>query len=329
MKQIQFEQKYQNFWNEFEDLLIDFEKPKKQRSASLLQRYALPKQFRHICNHLAISKQRHYSPVLIQRLHSLVLKGHDHLYRHKTIFLWKIIEFITTDFPRILRKHHKAFWLSTALFLGPGISMGLACFFNAEMIYSVMDQNSVANMEYMYDPENKKLGRTEERQANTDVYMFGFYIKNNISVGYRTFASGILFGIGSIFFLFYNGLIIGGVAGHLSQLGFIDTFWTFVCGHGSFELTAIVICGMAGLLLAKPIFAPGNQSRADALKTIAKDSIQLVMGATIMLVIAAFIEAFWSPSSFVSGQMKYLVAAFLWAFVIFYLSFSGRIKRAS
>ncbi len=329
MKQVQFEQKYQKFWYEFEDLLADFEKPKNKRSANLLQRYALPKQFRRICNHLAISKQRHYSPVLIQRLHSLVLKGHDHLYRHKTIFLWKILEFITTDFPNLVRKHHKAFWLSSALFLVPGISMGLACYFNGEMIYSVMDQANVANMEYMYDPENKQLGRTEERQANTDVFMFGFYIKNNISVGYRTFASGILFGIGSIFFLFYNGLVIGGVAGHLTQLGFIETFWSFVSGHGSFELTAIVICGMAGLLLAKPIFAPGNRSRIDALKTISKDSIQLVMGATIMLIIAAFIEAFWSPASFISSQMKYLVAAFLWAIVIIYLTYSGRSKRAS
>ncbi len=324
MKQAQFENKYGTFWQEFEHLVKDLQKSRKKQTSNLLERYKFPKQYREICNHFAIAKQRHYSPILTQRLHNLVLKGHEQIYKNKTVWLWKVIEFLIRDFPNLIRKHYKVFWLAAALFYIPGIAMGIACFKNSEVIYSVMDQYSVANMEYMYDPENKKLGRDEERQADTDIMMFGYYIFNNISVGFRTFASGILLGIGSIFFLFYNGLVIGGVAGYLSSLGFIETFWSFVSGHGSFELTAIVICGMAGLLLAKPIFSPGNMKRADALKIIAKDSIQLVMGAALMLVVAAFIEAFWSPSSFIDSNTKYIVAAVLWAIVIFYFVFVGR-----
>ena len=328
MKQIQFEQKYRIFWQEFEALLAELGKSKHNQSKTLNERYDLPKHYRHICNHFAIAKQRHYSPILIQRLHTLVLKGHEHLYRHKTIWFWRIVEFITSTFPSLVRKHHKIFWLAAALFTTPAVSMGVACFYDSEIIYSVMDPLNVSDMEYMYDPDNKKLGREEARQADTDFLMFGFYISNNISVGFRTFASGILLGIGSLFFLLYNGLIIGGISGYLTQLGFAETFWSFVSGHGSFELTAIIICGMAGLLLARPIFAPGNRSRADTLKIAAKDSIQLVMGAALMLVVAAFIEAFWSPSSFVSTPVKYTVAAFLWAFVILYLSFAGRGSHA-
>ena len=329
MKQVQFEKKYQSFWQEFEYLVNDLEKSKNKQSSNLIERYKLPKQYRKICNHFAISKQRHYSPVLTQRLHNLVLKGHEQIYRNKTVWIWKLFEFISSIFPNLLRKHYKAFWLAAALFYIPAIAMGIACFKNSEIIYSVMDPISVSGMEYMYDPENRKLGREEDRQADTDIMMFGYYIFNNISVGFRTFASGMLLGIGSLFFLIYNGVVIGGVSGYLSQLGFIETFWSFVSGHGSFELTAIVICGMAGLLIAKPIFSPGNLRRADALMLIAKDCIQLVMGAALMLVIAAFIEAFWSPSSFVSTNAKYLVAAFLWAIVIFYLTFAGRNSRGS
>lgn len=327
MKQIQFEEKYDDFWQKFEYLLNDLEKRKKD--SSLLDRYDFPKQYRIICNHFAIAKQRHYSPILTERLHALVLKGHEQIYRNKPIWFWRLLEFLTGTFPCLLRKHYKVFWLASALFYLPAIAMGISCFKNSEIIYSVMDQNSVADMEYMYDPENKQLGRNEERQADTDFYMFGYYIFNNISVGFRTFASGIIFGIGSIFFLFYNGLVIGGVSGYLTHLGFIETFWSFVAGHGSFELTAIVICGMAGLLLARPIFSPGNMKRADALKLAAKDSIQLVMGAAIMLVIAAFIEAFWSPSSFVSSYGKYVVAAILWSIVIVYFTFAGRSSNES
>jgi Uncharacterized membrane protein len=324
MKQIQFEQKYEAFWQKFEFLLNDLEKRKKDKDSSLLDRYNFPKQYRKICNHFAIAKQRHYSPILTERLHTLVLKGHEQIYRNKTIWFWRLLEFLTTTFPSLFRKHYKIFWLASALFYVPAIAMGISCFKNSEIIYSVMDQNTVANMEYMYDPANKQLGRVEERQADTDFYMFGYYIFNNISVGFRTFASGMILGIGSLFFLLYNGLVIGGVSGYLTNLGFTETFWSFVAGHGSFELTAIVICGMAGLLLAKPIFSPGNMKRADALKVAAKDAIQLVMGAALMLVIAAFIEAFWSPSSFVSSNGKYIVASFLWLIVIAYFTLMGR-----
>ncbi len=329
MKQIQFEQRYQSFWQEFEYLVNDLEKNKKKQASSLQERYKLPKQYRKICNHFAIAKQRHYSPVLTQRLHNLVLKGHELIYRNKTVWLWRVFEFVSSSFPNLVRRHYKAFWLAAALFYVPAITMGVVCFNNSEIIYSVMDPISVAGMEYMYDPENRKLGREEDRQADTDIMMFGYYIFNNISVGFRTFASGIILGIGSLFFLIYNGLIIGGVSGYLTQLGFIETFWSFVSGHGSFELTAIVICGMAGLLIAKPIFSPGNLRRLDALKHIGKDCIQLVMGAALMLVIAAFIEAFWSPSSFISSNIKYYIAAILWAIVIVYLMFAGRGPRAS
>lgn len=328
MKQIQFEKKYEAFWQMFTNLVNDLENRKKNQSSNLLERYDFPKHYREICNHLATAKQRHYSPILIERLHTLVLKGHEQIYRNKTIWIWRVIEFLNTSFPSLIRQHYKVFWLATTLFYLPAITMGIACFKNSEIIYSVMDQGSVAQMEYMYDPENKHLGRQEKRQADTNIMMFGYYIFNNISVGFRTFASGIIFGIGSLFFLLYNGLVIGGVAGYLSSLGFLETFWSFVSGHGSFELTAIVICGMAGLLLAKPIFSPGNMRRGDALKIIAKDSIQLVMGAALMLVIAAFIEAFWSPASFVSAYIKYIVAAVLWALVIIYFIFSGRSPNA-
>lgn len=329
MKQVQFENKYEAFWQKFEFLINDLEKSQNKRDSTVLDRYSFPRHYRKICNQYAIAKQRHYSPVLIERLHALVLKGHENIYRNKTVWFWRVLEFVSSSFPVILRKHSKIFWLACALFYIPAIAMGISCYKNSEVIYSVMDQRSVANMEYMYDPENKLLGREEERQADTDFYMFGYYIRNNITVGFRTFASGMILGIGSLFFLLYNGIVIGGVSGYLTNLGFIETFWSFVAGHGSFELTAIVICGMAGLLLAKPIFSPGNLKRTEALKVAAKDAIQLVMGAALMLVIAAFIEAFWSPSSFVSANGKYIVAAFLWLIVIVYLTFAGRARHES
>jgi hypothetical protein len=52
------------------------------------------------------------------------------------------------------------------------------------------------------------------------------------------------------------------------------------------------------------------------------------MGAALMLVAAAFIEAFWSSSPF-SPNVKYGMAALLWLVVILYLGFMGRAAHGS
>ena len=81
-----------------------------------------------------------------------------------------------------------------------------------------MTPDALIDLESMYETGIDRPGR--ERGADSDVMMFGFYIYNNTSIGFRTFASGLLFGIGSIFTLLYNGLYIGGAAGHLTYLGY-------------------------------------------------------------------------------------------------------------
>ena len=92
-----------------------------------------------------------------------------------------------------------------------------------------------------------------------------FYIKNNIGISFQVFAGGILFGIGTLFFLLFNGIFIGAVFGHLIQIGYSETILSFAVGHSSFELIAIVISGVAGLKLAAALVNPGKLSRSSAL----------------------------------------------------------------
>jgi uncharacterized membrane protein SpoIIM required for sporulation len=153
--------------------------------------------------------------------------------------------------------------------------------------------------------------------------MFGFYIKNNISIAFRCFAGGMLLGIGTLVVLLFNGMFIGGIAGHLTRLDYIDTFYPFVVGHGSFELTAIVFSGAAGLRLGYAIVNPGPFSRLDALRLAGRDVVPMIYGIVLMLVIAAFLEAFWSSSTLISSATKYGVGAVLWILVLLYC-FSGR-----
>ncbi len=177
------------------------------------------------------------------------------------------------------------------------LGMALGCYQDVELIYSLTDGESVARLESMYDPTNRKPGRDAWRQSDTDFAMFGFYVMNNVGIAFRTFALGLVVGVGSLFILVFNGLMIGAAAGHLTTLGYGETFWPFVSGHAALELTAIAISGAAGLLLASALLAPGQRRRRDALRENAREAVKLVNGALIMLVLAALVEAFWSAET--------------------------------
>jgi uncharacterized membrane protein SpoIIM required for sporulation len=322
MKQQQFIDQQRPLWDCFRHLAAELEKPPRRRASAELER--LPELYRRLCADYALARHRHYSTALVDELHDLVQRGHRLLYQRKSIWLWRMVAFLWSVFPNTLRRHGRAFWLATALFYLPGLAMGLACYFDADFIYTILDPFEVASMEFMYDPANPLPGRGEDRASATDFAMFGYYIWNNIGIGFRTFASGMLAGVGTVLLLLFNGVVIGGVAGHLTQLGFSSTFWTFVAGHSAFELTAICISGTAGLLLGKALLAPGQRSRGEALKWAALEAVTLVMGAALLLLGAAFIEAFWSSNGAVAPTVKYIVSAVLWTVLILYLGFAGR-----
>ncbi|MCA9058367.1 MAG: stage II sporulation protein M, partial [Planctomycetaceae bacterium] len=155
--------------------------------------------------------------------------------------------------------------------------------------------------------------------------MGGFYVQHNIGIAFRTFAFGVFVGIGTVQELVFNAIVLGMFTGYVvSQGGLMaQNFFTFVIGHGSFELTAIVIAGCAGLVLGQGILFPGKRTRIDSLRHHGKQSLQLAMGAGLMLAVAAMIEGFWSPLPTLP-VIKYIVGAMLWLTVILYLTLAGR-----
>jgi uncharacterized membrane protein SpoIIM required for sporulation len=330
MKQSEFEKKHELVWNELDQLLAE-DGLKKSFKLDIGQANAikdLPALYQEISHHLAIAKHRRYSASLIARLNQLVNEAHRHFYGTLPNLKGNFIYYAFAGFPIMLRKNAVFFWTACALFFLPGFLFFFLCANQEELIYSLMSVDQVSNFESMYEP-GEHIGRSEERRSDTDLAMFSFYIMNNIGISFQTFASGILFGLGSLFFLCFNGIYIGAAAGHISRIGYEETFFPFVIGHGAFELTAIAIAGAAGLKLGWALISPGIHSRSVALRLAAKEAIVIVYGSTSMLVIAAFLEAFWSSSSAVSSTIKYAVGTVFWLLVIYYLAMAGRNHRAA
>ncbi len=329
MKQDDFIKKYQTQWQDFSNWLELKNLTARQRKKSTLSGVdtfdaatkLMPHRYRQICHHLSLSQSRHYSPKLVAQLNQLVLQGHQYLYK-SNYRSSKFLKFLFVDFPVLLRQEAKLFWISSFLFYVPLFAIVFLINNNPELIYSILSPEQVANIEYMYNPNAEHIGRG--REVDGDFEMFGFYIFNNISISFQVFATGVLFCIGSLFFLIFNGLYIGAVAGHLIYIDYNVTFLSFVAGHSALELTAIVISGVAGMRLGLALIKPGRYTRVVALKNAGTLSLKLMYGVFLMLLAAAFVEAFWSSKSMIEPQIKYTVGIVMWLLLIAYFLLLGR-----
>lgn len=328
MSPLQFETEYQAEWNELQAMLSRLQgnaSVKSKDKSAPLSGDRLAKLYRRACEHLALARARAYPAHIVERLDHITADAHQVIYSRREYGVARVVKLVTQDFPCSVRAHARYVCLATAVFILPLLVMGWLVYAQPELILSVVDPQTAANFEDMYSPNAEALGR--RRDANTDMAMFGFYIRNNVGVAFQCFASGLLAGIGSLFFLAFNGVQAGAIAGYLTERGLGATFYSFVVTHAAFELTAIVLAGAAGLRIGHSILAPGRKTRTQSLVAAARESIVIVYGCAGMLLIAAAIEAFWSSARWIPLLVKYSVAAICWLAVLAYFAWQGR--RAS
>lgn len=272
--------------------------------------------YRDCCEHLALAKARGYPTGLIDRLSVLAARAHQVVYRQGDYGAARIRRTLLERFPAEVRAHRAYVAVAAALLFVPAITLGFAVHRHPDLVLSLVDSRTAEAFAHMYSPDNPAIGRA--RDAGSNWQMFGFYILNNISIAFQCYVTGLLFGLGSLFFLIYNGAFGGAIAGYVASCGYGGTFFPFVATHSAFELTATVLAGAAGLAIGHAVLLPGRLTRTAALAQAARRTSLIILGAAVMLVIAAVLEAFWSSAAWVSPQAKYACAAACWAFVAFF-----------
>lgn len=146
---------------------------------------------------------------------------------------------------------------------------------------------------------------------------------NNIAVALAACATGMLAGLGPVYMMLFNGLMIAVVGSACFRTGMSVALWSFVAPHGVLELPAIFIAGGAGLLLGRGILFPGVLPRRESVAEAGADAIRLLMGVVPLLVVAGIIEGFVSPTA-MAPAAKFTAAAALLVLFVFYLA---RVRR--
>lgn len=312
MRQQLFEQQNHQLWEDLRGWL---------EARPTLGTEAVPSAYRQLCHHLAVARERHYSPALIERLQQLALRLHQRVYGERGDGLLAALRFLWQELPRQVRREWRLVAVAGLLFFGTWIATFLLVRTHPDLVHLLLSPQEAAKYVEMYDPKTPVAGATG---ATRDVMMFGWYIFNNIGIDFQVFASGLLAGVGPLFFLPFNGLHGGVVMAHLTNQGLTERFYGFVSGHSSFELIGVVLSGAGGLRMGLALMHPGRRSRLAALREGARRGSGLLFGAVTLTFIAACFEGFWSANSLVPWKVKVAVGLLFWTLLGLWLLLAGR-----
>lgn len=301
-------------WNELEAILASGKELHKLAPNTISRAVGL---YRVLCGDLTDCRSASYSNDLLAYLDGLAARAHNSLYGARPYRLPAVWRMVAHEFPQTLRKRWAFFFLAFALFGIPLLVGVFGVLAEPSLAEKIMPPAQLAMMAEMYSEG------FDGRAESTDAAMAGFYVHNNIGIAFRCFATGILAGLGSLFFLIYNGLMIGVTTGWVMHSGGGANILTFMCGHGPFELTAIVISGGAGLQMGYALVKTDGRTRLGSLRAQAPELARLILGAGVMLAIAALVEGFWSPSG-LPPVVKWIASGVFSTFVVFWLAFGGR-----
>lgn len=315
----EFEEKNAQRWAAYEQTLDALEKRAQGVDVS-----GLPSIFREICTDLALARHRMYGMPMNERLNTLVIRGHKIIHRRAGGTWEKLLRFMAVDFPVAVRTEWRLLLVATLTFVLPMLGVALAGFYwpDFSWVEVVLGPEMMGSLDTMYGSSDRQIANLRA-EYGSNFMMFCHYIMNNIGIDFRIYAGGILACLGSLFFLFYNGIYFGAVIAYIHVACSTEAFYTFVAGHSSFELIAMVIAGMAGLRIGLGLLNPGRKTLRRSLMDAGRRSLPLIFGAALMTFVAAGIEGFWSARD-LPPMVKYTTGITLWVLVIFYLAFAGR-----
>jgi uncharacterized membrane protein SpoIIM required for sporulation len=253
-------------------------------------------------------------------LNQLLARAHNRIYSGRKLEPRQILRFFAVEYPRIFRRLFP--WVAAAfvIFLVGGAIGALVTFSRPAFMRLILSPTVVDSIEH-HQMWTQSLVSVKP-QASSRI------MTNNISVCFTTFAGGIAAGFGTLWLLFFNGIMMGVVGTACAQARMSLQLWSFVAAHGSLELPSIFISGGAGLRLAAGLLFPGIYSRGDSLKRAAVESIRLLSGVVPLLVIAGTLEGFLSPST-APVAVKFLTGTVLFLLLALWLTHEPHAKQAA
>ena len=287
----------------------------------------LPVLYRATLSSLSVARAISLDRNLLEYLETLSARAYLAVYgtrRHLGEAVW---DFFARRFPRAVRNYRWHLALA-GLLLALGTAAGWALTqADSERFYGFVGSAMAQGRGPTSSTESLRAVLYDREGAARMLKTFAMFLfSHNSQVGLLAFAIGAAGAIPAALLLFMNGLGMGAFAALYRSRGLSLDFWGWILPHGVTELTAVALCGAAGLVVGGALIFPGREERLAGLARRGREAGVLVLGAVAMFFVAGLIEGLFRQLVH-SVPIRYSVAAVSAAVWIAYFRLAGRERQ--
>src|ERR1700733_14356871 len=289
-----------------------------QLSRRELQELALL--YRQVAADLSVLREDATARTYAEHVNHLLARAHHVVYSGRKTSAATLFRFLRDEYPAIFQRNLRFVVASLLVSVAWGILGAALTNARPEFMRHFVGPQMIATME-RHEMWTKSIV-TVAPMASSAI------MTNNLTVSFVTFAGGIAFGVGTFFYLYVNGMMLGVIGAACHQYGMSLALWSFVAPHGSLELPAILIAGGAGFRLGYAMLFPGSLRWRDSVAQGGIEATRLVSGVIPMLIVAGTLEGFFSPSR-AAIWLKFTVGGLLFSLLLLWLFRRVKLVRAA
>jgi uncharacterized membrane protein SpoIIM required for sporulation len=266
--------------------------------------------YRQVAADVSVLRQDTTAHNYAVHVNQLLARAHHIIYSSRKTNLRTLLVFLRDEYPIVFQRQIKYVAASVIVSVAFGLLGAALTSARPEFMRHFVGPEMIATME-RHQMWTESIVSVAPKEAS-------HIMTNNLTVSFVTFAGGITFGLGTFYYLFFNGMMLGVVGAACHQYGMSLSLWSFVAGHGSLEVPSILIAGGAGFRLGHAMLFPGALRWKDSVAQGGIEATRLVSGVIPLLVIAGCLEGFFSPSQ-APIWLKFTVGGLLFALLNLWL----------
>lgn len=314
MRETKFIEQNKDKWKEFEGTLKSSYKDPDKLNDLFIQ----------ITDDLSYSRTFYPNRSVRVYLNGLAQQIFFSIYKNRKSQRNRIISFWTDELPQLIHEAQPEFRLAFLIFIGAFLIGALSCAMDPELA-SIIFGDSYVEMTLQNIESGDPMAVYKQRGE------FGMTLGitgNNLYVAFLTFVSGALFTIGSIIFLIRNAVMVGAFQYFfIEQNLFWESFLT-IWIHGTLEISAIIIAGMAGITMGKGLVFPGTLTRMQSFQRSARRGLKIMIGIVPIIILAGFFEGYLTRHTELPNIVRGIFILLCLAFVLGYFVWYPRYKAA-
>ncbi len=266
--------------------------------------------YRQVAADLSVLRRDATARSYTEHVNELLTRAHHIIYSGRKTSARSLFRFLRDDYPAIFQRQLPFVLASLLISVAWGLFGAALTSARPDFMRHFVGPAMIATME-----RHEMWTKSVVSMAPT---ASSYIMTNNLSVSFATFAGGVAFGLGTFFYLYVNGMMLGVIGAACHQYAMSLALWSFVAPHGALELPSIVIAGGAGLRLGYSMLFPGSLRWKEAVALGGMEATRLVSGIIPLLVLAGLLEGFFSPSH-APVWLKFTVGGLLFSLLLLWL----------